>query len=89
MVQNKLYPIAPNPANGVVKVGFTLATGDYITLKVYDINGREVKCILNNQFCLPGMHTDDLDVSKLSAGIYTVAMDNGKGKQVQKLVVSR
>lgn len=87
MVKDKLYPIAPNPAQGQVRIGFTLATGQHITMKIYDASGKEIRTILNDQFCLPGMHTNEVDISAMASGTYTVSMDNGRDKQVQRLVV--
>ncbi|MFN8277261.1 MAG: T9SS type A sorting domain-containing protein [Chitinophagales bacterium] len=88
MVEDKLYPIAPNPAGGKVTIGFTLADAKRLSLQVFDASGKEVKTILNDQFCLPGRHTNDVDVTTWPAGVYSVTMQYGNQHQTQQLVVS-
>ena len=84
---DKLYPIHPNPGSGIVKIGFTLERGDIVSLKVMDVNGRLVNTIIRNQFCLPGFHTNELDVSTLPTGIFNVVLETSGGRYAQKLIV--
>ncbi len=88
-IQTELYPIAPNPAVDKVKVGFTLTESGKATLQMFDLNGRLIKTVFNNQLHFPGLHTIDIDVSKQPAGAYLVTLSlNGK-QYSQKLMVSK
>ncbi len=87
IVQNKLYPVFPNPSNNQVKIGFTLQTGGKVNLKVIDQQGKLVKELLSNQFCLPGFFTQTLEVSELSQGVYSIVLEIGEQQQTEKLVV--
>jgi hypothetical protein len=88
-VQNKLYPIAPNPARGSIKVGFTLADGNIITLKLYNANGQLVTTPIDSKYYLQGLHNQDLDLSRLTEGIYTLSLDIKGVIQSQRIVVCK
>ncbi len=87
-VKDVLYPVAPNPASGTVKVGFTLGKSNYITLKLFDINGRELQVPVNNRLYMEGLHTLDLNLSGLASGVYALTLDTKEKHQFQKIVVS-
>jgi hypothetical protein len=90
IVQDKLYPVAPNPSLDKIKIGFTLGKGNQVSLRIYDLNGRLVMTPLDRQFCLPGMHSYEADISNLAFGMYVLTMETpGKVRQVQRLVVGR
>ena len=74
----KLYQNYPNPFNPVTKIKFDVPTANLIlsgekglniTLKVYDINGREVKELVN-EYLSPGIYEIEFDGSNYSSGIY-------------------
>lgn len=88
IANSKLYPIAPNPTSSTVKIGYTLADRCSVSLCVYDMNGRKMTTLLNNQCHMPGMHTIEVDVSSFPSGVYFVVMVNAGNRQTQKLVVA-
>lgn len=59
----------PNPFNPVTKIQFQLPESGFTSLKVYDMLGRQVAELVN-QNMLAGEHTVNFDASKLSSGIY-------------------
>jgi hypothetical protein len=87
VTKDKLYPISPNPSSDVVRIGFTIEKGEFITLSLYDVHGSQVKELINKRFCLPGLHTQDMDVSNLPSGIYNVVLEIAGTVQSQKLLV--
>lgn len=60
----------PNPFNPTTKIDFELPADSKISLVVYDISGREVAKLLNNEFRTAGYHTAEFSGSKISSGIY-------------------
>jgi hypothetical protein len=60
----------PNPFNPTTNINFALPTAQNITLKVYDMLGREVATLLNNQRISAGQQTISFDASGLSSGVY-------------------
>jgi hypothetical protein len=59
----------PNPFNPSTRIRFTLAQGGVVTLKVYDVLGREVATLVN-QSLQPGSFETTFDGAGLSSGVY-------------------
>ncbi|HMQ81025.1 MAG TPA: T9SS type A sorting domain-containing protein, partial [Ignavibacteria bacterium] len=59
----------PNPFNPVTNIKFNLPKSGYVKLVVFDIMGREVATMLNENMNA-GSYTADFDASRLSSGIY-------------------
>ena len=59
----------PNPFNPVTKITYTIPKRNFVTLKIYDVTGSEVK-ILVNEFQESGTHSRIFDAGKLSSGVY-------------------
>ena len=81
--------VYPNPAEGevVVSVGSRQSSVvSNVTLKIYDLFGREVK-MLQDDVKSPGEYTVRIDVSDLPAGVYLVRLQAGEQSAVRKLVV--
>jgi len=53
------------------------------------MNGQVVTTIANNQLYMSGVHTVDIDLSVLPAGIYSLQLEKGSERQSQRIIVSR
>ena len=60
----------PNPFNPSTKISFTLPSSQKVSLKVFDMLGREVATIVNNETISAGTQTFSFDASGLSSGVY-------------------
>jgi hypothetical protein len=62
----------PNPFNPQTTIEFSIKNSAYVTLKVFDITGKEVINIINNLFLNSGVYKSYLDFNKtnLSSGTY-------------------
>jgi len=77
----------PNPFNPGTNLKFAVPHDANITLRVFDINGREIATLLGGRFYTKGTHTYYFDSQEysLSSGIYFYqlgATDPSKGNQV-------
>ena len=63
----------PNPFNNSTKIQLTLPFTSHIKLKVYDINGRFIKTIINRVMAA-GDHEVFFEAENMSSGIYFVQL---------------
>ena len=76
----------PNPFNPVTNIKFENPKGGMVTLKVYDMLGREAKTLVN-EIKQTGSYTVIFDASTLSSGIYFYKLTAGDFVQVKKMVL--
>jgi hypothetical protein len=60
----------PNPFNPKTKINFQLPTDVAVTLKIYDITGKEIAVLLNSEFKKADYYSVDFNGSNFSSGIY-------------------
>jgi hypothetical protein len=76
----------PNPFNPSTVISYKLATGGWVTLKVYDMLGCEVATLVN-EYKLPGEYSALFTLrSTLSSGIYFYKLTSGNYSQTKKMV---
>jgi len=59
----------PNPFNPVTKISFELPEKSFVTMKIYDITGKEIS-VLVNDYKEAGRHEVQWDGSRLASGVY-------------------
>ena len=66
----------PNPFSGSTTISFELATSGRVSVRVYDVMGREVATLADRQMAA-GPHALDFDASSLASGtyLYTLSVD--------------
>ena len=82
----QLYPAYPNPFNPIVNIGFDLPMENSVRLIVFDMLGREVEVLIDNELNV-GTHYVEWDASNMASGIYMVKMISGKKTDIQKLML--
>lgn len=70
----------PNPFNPETNIPFALPVRSNVTLKVYDLLGREVATLADRPF-EAGTHTVSLNGSDLSSGVYFYTLKANGGSQ--------
>ena len=81
-----LYQNYPNPFNSSTKIKYQVAKAVNVTLKVYDLLGREV-AILVNEEKKPGVYEVEFNGSGLSSGVYFYKLNAGDFTQTKKLML--
>ena len=80
-----LYQNYPNPFNPSTTIKYILPKEGIVTLKVFNVLGKEVKT-LTNEFEQAGTHNISFNASTLPSGIYFYRLTSGNFTQVKKLV---
>mgnify|MGYP000324279970 FL=1 len=65
----KLGQNYPNPFNPTTNINYSIDQAGLVTLKVYDITGREVATLVNNRENA-GDHSVTFDATNLASGVY-------------------
>jgi hypothetical protein len=76
----------PNPFNPTTVISYQLAINSLVTLKVYDILGREVAPLINERQTA-GNHSILFDGSNLSSGVYFYRMEAESFISTKKFVL--
>ncbi len=83
-----LFQNYPNPFNPTTKIRFSIPEAGYVTLKVYDISGREVKTIVNHSMSA-GTYEADFDASGISSGVYFYKMTSANFTNTKKMIITK
>ena len=76
----------PNPFNPMTNIGLRIADFGFVSLKVYDITGKVVAVLVNEELNA-GVYNVDFDASNLSSGTYFYRMETNGFVDVKKMVV--
>jgi hypothetical protein len=88
-----LHPVQPNPTRGDARIAFTLGNGGPATLSVYDVAGRLVRTLLDEE--RPSGPTSltwdgrDHRGQEAAAGVYFMRLESRGEAQTQKLLMVR
>jgi photosystem II stability/assembly factor-like uncharacterized protein len=78
----------PNPFNPVTTIGFTLPAQGRTRLTVYDLLGRQVASLLDEDRAA-GRHQIRFDARNLSSGTYFYRLESGTFTSTRKLILLR
>ncbi|MBS1494450.1 MAG: T9SS type A sorting domain-containing protein [Bacteroidetes bacterium] len=78
----QLFQNYPNPFNPTTTIKFSIPSNGFVTLQIFDMLGREVKSLVNNQMNA-GFYSYDFNASELSSGIYFYRIQVNGDKGVQ------
>ena len=73
-LEYKLYQNYPNPFNPVTNIEFRIANSGFVSLKVYDLLGRDVATPVN-EFKQPGSYSIKFNGGKLTSGMYIYRLE--------------
>ncbi len=83
-----LYQNYPNPFNPTTAISYQLSGLSRVTLKVYDILGREVATLVNG-YQQAGMHTVTFSATGLASGAYFYRLRSGTQVETRKCMLVR
>lgn len=76
----------PNPFNPSTSIRFTLPESAHVTVNVYDVSGRLMATLVDEQR-QAGSYTAQFDASDLASGLYLYRMQAGEFVQTRKLML--
>jgi aminopeptidase N len=76
----------PNPFNPSTTIEFNIPQNGFITLKVFNVLGREVATLVNGQV-EAGKHKVEFDASNLNSGVYFYKVESGSFADTKKMIL--
>lgn len=84
--RHALHQNFPNPFNPVTKIRYEIAQKGNVTLRAYDITGREIAELVNGVYS-PGVYEVDFNGNDLSSGIYYYIISTGSFVETRKMML--
>jgi hypothetical protein len=78
----------PNPFNPRTEIGFRISDDGLVTLRVYDMLGREVVTLVNERKA-PGTYSITWDARGVASGVYHLRLTSGSNNAVRELMLLR
>ncbi|HVO74028.1 MAG TPA: T9SS type A sorting domain-containing protein [Ignavibacteriaceae bacterium] len=78
----------PNPFNPSTTINYTLAEHGLVTIKVYNLIGKEMTTLVNEEKPA-GNYSVKFDGSSLSSGVYFYIMKAGDFTQTRKFILMK
>ncbi len=87
-----LYQNYPNPFNPSTTIKLNIANGvgqsSHTTLKIYDVLGREIETLLNQELA-PGVYELEFNASNLPSGVYFYRLNAGEFSESKKMILMK
>jgi hypothetical protein len=78
----------PNPFNPLTKIKFDVPKASFTKLIIYDVLGREVATLLNEEL-KPGTYEADWDGSNYSSGVFFYKIISGDFVETKKMILMK
>jgi hypothetical protein len=83
-----LFQNYPNPFNPATTISYGLPLPGHVLLQVYDLRGREVATLVNENLNA-GSHTAIWNAAGFASGVYLYRLQVGEFEQVRKMILLR
>lgn len=83
-----LHQNVPNPFGEFTTINFSISTSGHVTLKVYDINHKEITTLVD-EFEYPGNKSVQYFSKDLPNGVYYYQLQAGNRVETRKMIITR
>ncbi|KAA0246780.1 MAG: T9SS C-terminal target domain-containing protein [Chlorobiota bacterium] len=83
-----LYQSYPNPFNPSTTIKYSIPNGDNVSLKIFDILGREVE-VLVDEYKNAGTYSVEFNASRFASGVYFYQLQSGRFIETKKMILLR
>ncbi len=85
-IQYSLDQNYPNPFNPATQIKYAIAKPGLVTLKIYDILGRQVADLVN-KYQEAGKYTVNFDATRFASGVYIYRIESSSFSSVKKMML--
>jgi hypothetical protein len=79
----------PNPFNPTTTIKFSIPRQERVQLEVFNLLGRKVATLVDNEMLAPGQHVRTWEASNLATGVYFYRMTAGDFREMKKMILVR
>ncbi len=79
----------PNPSMGISSLQYILNEDSKVSVLIYEINGKKIKTIAENETQLVGSYSKEIMLSGFPAGVYFVNIQMNKKIKTIKMVINK
>ncbi|MEM1272162.1 MAG: T9SS type A sorting domain-containing protein, partial [Bacteroidota bacterium] len=83
----KLDANYPNPFNPTTSFSFTLPIDKQVSVKVFDLNGRLVDTLVDNELRPAGTYSVTWDAEGFASGTYIYSLEFGNFRQARRMTL--
>ena len=83
-----LYQNYPNPFNPTTTINYRIPELSFVTLKVYDVLGNEIKTLVNEEKTA-GNYEIDFEGKELPSGVYFYKLNTNNFSMIKKMILIR
>jgi len=76
----------PNPFNSVTRIDYSIPKSSDVSLKIYDLLGREVRTLVN-EYQSAGNYAAVFDAGNLASGVYYYVLKTNNNTSIRKMVI--
>jgi hypothetical protein len=76
----------PNPFNPVTKINFAIPKSGFVSLKIYDISGKEISELIGKEL-KTGTYEYEFDASKLNSGVFFYQLSTNSFVETKKMML--
>ncbi len=76
----------PNPFNPTTKINFAIPKQGMVTMKIYDVLGREVRTLVN-EVKQAGNYSVDFNAAEFASGVYFYKLQSGEFTDIKRMIL--
>ncbi len=76
----------PNPFNPATKISFNIKNATFASLKIFDMTGKEVKSLVNENIAA-GSYEINFNASELNSGVYFYTLKTNEFTETKKMIL--
>lgn len=76
----------PNPFNPATKISFEIKNSTFASLKIFDISGKEIKALVNENLAA-GSYEINFNASELNSGVYFYTLKTNEYTETKKMML--
>jgi len=85
--QYELAQNYPNPFNPTTKINFSIPADSRVSLSIYDISGRLITTLIDNELKSANYYTIEFNASNISSGAYFYSLKANNFSETKKMLV--